>query len=114
MIRGMLVTAIYQKTTTIGLTVVNNAKAMTLMGTDAERIVRGIMDFHELWSSILQVGFATWLLAGQLGAAAAGPVAVCVVSVAATIWAGTVTTGRQLAWISAIEERIGKPRPYLS
>lgn len=108
MVRGMLVGAIYSKTTTIDIAVTSDAKAMTLMGTDAERIVRGLMDFHELWASILQVAFATWLLTGQLGAAAAGPVAVCLLSVAATIWAGTMTTGRQLAWITAIQERIGE------
>lgn len=108
MIRGMLVTAIYQKTTTIGLTAVDNAKAMTLMGTDAERIVRGVMDFHELWSSILQIALATWLLAEQLGAAAAGSAVVCLVSIVATVGGGMVTTKYQLAWIGAIEQRIGK------
>lgn len=108
MIRGMLVAAIYQKMTTIGLTTVDNAKAMTLMGTDAERVIRGIMDFHELWASVVQVGLSTWFLARQLGVAAVGPIIVCLLSFVATMGAGILTTKYQLAWIGAIQERISK------
>ncbi|KAF2834051.1 hypothetical protein CC86DRAFT_451542 [Ophiobolus disseminans] len=107
MVRGMLVTAIYQKTTTVGITAIDNAKAVTLMGTDAERIVRGLSDFHELWSSIVQVALAVWLLAIQVGAAAVGPAVVCLLAVGGTLWASSLTTKRQLAWISAIQGRIG-------
>ena len=107
MLRGVLVTAVYQKTTTIALTAIDNGKAMTLMSTDAERIVRGVMDFHELWSSFAQIGIATWLLETQLGLAAIGPIAVCFVSIAATVYGGTITNTRQMGWIMAIQQRIG-------
>jgi hypothetical protein len=72
----MLITAIYKKTTSIDLATSIEGKSVTLMGTDAERIVRGLQDMHELWASIVQIALATWLLQVELGAACVGPIIV--------------------------------------
>lgn len=73
MLRGMLIASIYQKTLTIDITACDEAKSVTLMGTDAERIVRGLTDMHELWANAAQIALATWLLKVELGAACVGP-----------------------------------------
>lgn len=48
--------------------------AITLMGTDVERIVRGMEVFHEVWGSLLDVTIASWLLGQQLFLACLAPV----------------------------------------
>lgn len=77
MLRGMLTSAIYEKTMSIDVaTRGNNAKEVTLMGTDVERIVYGMLNMHELWASMVQIALATWLLKVELGVACVGPIAV--------------------------------------
>ncbi|KAF2155055.1 ABC transporter [Myriangium duriaei CBS 260.36] len=107
MLRGMLIAAIYRKTTTSDTTAWGEAKSVTLMGTDAERLVRGMQDMHELWANVIQVGLATWLLKVELGVACAGPLAVTAVSLGMTLAVASLTTKRQMAWMKAIEKRIG-------
>lgn len=48
MLRGILVSAIYTKTTEISITALDNSAAVTLMSTDVERIVGGLEGFHDL------------------------------------------------------------------
>lgn len=72
MIRGSLVTAIYQKT----LEVTNGAASITLMSTDVERITTGMRYVHEIWSNIVEVCIGTWLLERELGVPCVAPVIV--------------------------------------
>jgi ATP-binding cassette subfamily C (CFTR/MRP) protein 1 len=71
-IRGSIVTAIYQKT----LEVSDGAASITLMSTDVERITTGMRYIHELWSNIVEVGIGTWLLERELGVPCVAPVIV--------------------------------------
>jgi hypothetical protein len=48
MLRGILVSAIYAKTTEISVTALDDSAAVTLMSTDVERIVGGLEGFHDL------------------------------------------------------------------
>ena len=48
--------------------------AITLMGTDVERIVNGMQFFHEVWGSLLDVAIASWLLSRQLFLACLVPI----------------------------------------
>lgn len=76
MVRGTLTTAVYQKALQMNITASTNAKTMTLMSADCERITRGLMDLHELWANLTQVALATWLIETQLGVARVAPIAV--------------------------------------
>lgn len=76
MLRGVLVTAIFNKTTEISITALDNSAAVTLMSTDVERIVRGLREVNELWASVIQIMLATWLLQRQIGLACLAPVVV--------------------------------------
>ena len=76
MIRGSLVSAIYDKTMEISITALENSQAVSLMSTDIQRIVDGLKFIHEIWANLLQIAVATWLLSIQIGVACVAPVAV--------------------------------------
>ena len=76
MIRGTLTAAVFKKATEISITDLDNSAPVTLMSTDVERIVRGLLDMHELWANIVQISLATWLIEGELGLACIAPIVV--------------------------------------
>lgn len=53
-----------------------NLAPLTLMSTNIERIVLGMQYFHEALTSIPILGIALWLLEGQVGLGAIGPIAI--------------------------------------
>lgn len=50
--------------------------AVTLIGTDIERIAYNFMQIHEIWASIIEIGVAIWLLERQVFLASLAPVVV--------------------------------------
>lgn len=52
--------------------------AITLMGTDVERITSGFREIHELWASLLDIGIAVYLLERQVGVACLVPTVIAV------------------------------------
>lgn len=76
MIRGALMTAVYRKGMEVNFKDNNGTKTVTLMSTDCELIIRGLLTMHELWASVIQVSFATWLVQRELGIACIGPIAI--------------------------------------
>lgn len=62
MVRGILVTTIYRKTTNVSIVDLDDAAAVTLMSIDVERIVAGLAMMHEIWTTILQIGVSLFLL----------------------------------------------------
>ena len=47
--------------------------AVSLMGTDVERIVNGLELFHETWGALAEIAVACWLLGRQLSVACIAP-----------------------------------------
>lgn len=78
MMRGGMISMLYNKATDVKLTDVDAASSLTLMSADIERIVAGMQTGHELWSNTLEVVLAIYLLSRQLGAACAVPIGVAV------------------------------------
>lgn len=68
---------IYRHTTTLRVADVQDSAALTLMGTDVERIVNALRFIHEVWASIPEVAVAVWLLARQVSYAALMPLVIC-------------------------------------
>lgn len=68
---------IYRHTTALRAIDVKDSEAITLMGTDVERIVQGLRLIHKVWASIPEVGIAVWLLGRQVSYAAAVPLIIC-------------------------------------
>jgi len=78
MIRGGLVSKIFQKTTELSLGAIEVESTVTLMNTDIERISVGLQMVHDLWANLIEIGLATYLLHRQLGAPSGIPLAVAV------------------------------------
>ena len=103
MVRAGLVSIIYRKTATVSLRNVDPAASMTLMSADMERIVQGWQTMHEIWSNLIEVAVAIYLLERQLGVACVVPVAVSIggffspPSVVVHDRAGVLTTEKRFA-----------------
>ncbi|KAF5720125.1 multidrug resistance [Fusarium mundagurra] len=107
MVRGILVLAVYEKTTELRLPVDGDSGALTLMSTDVERITRGILDLHEYWANTIQIALSCWLLQRELGAAFAASLGVVAVSTLTAFGIGKLLGPCQKAWMEAIETRVG-------
>lgn len=77
-LRGVLIAAVYDKTTTMSVTKLDNSAAVTLMGTDVERLTRSLRILHEIWANVIQVAVVTWLLQRQVGIVCIAPIVVCI------------------------------------
>src|SRR2546422_320205 len=102
MMRGGLISMLYDKATDIALTDVDPASSITLMSADIERIVTGMQTGHEVWANTLEVGLAIYLLQRQLGVACTIPIGVAVVSLIGSIAATSLVVERQALWLQAI------------
>lgn len=78
MMRGGLISMLYNKAADIPLADVDTASSLTLMSADVERIVTGMQTGHEVWANSIEVGLAIYLLKRQLGVACVVPVGVAV------------------------------------
>jgi ATP-binding cassette, subfamily C (CFTR/MRP), member 1 len=83
MMRGSVIALIYQKSLRLNLISpsVSPTAALTLVGTDCETIIQGIVQLHELWGGLLEIGIGIYLLYRELGAACAMPVALAAGSI---------------------------------
>ncbi|KAL4951097.1 P-loop containing nucleoside triphosphate hydrolase protein [Aspergillus filifer] len=105
-IRGGLISLIHQQTVNSRAVDLGETTAVTLMGTDVERIVNGFKVFHELWASLLDIAIAIYLLERQVGAACLVPAVIALVFVAATFKLSAAANKYQRLWIERIEERL--------
>jgi ATP-binding cassette subfamily C (CFTR/MRP) protein 1 len=78
MMRGGLISMLYDKAGDIALTKVDTASSMTLMSADVERIVTGMTTAHEMWANAIEVSLAIYLLQRQLGVACVIPVGIAI------------------------------------
>lgn len=76
MARGILVTMLYKKASSLSMTSTDPANSLTLMSADVERITQGWQTMHEIWANSAEVGLAIFLLERQLGISCVVPVAV--------------------------------------
>ncbi|CAI7598161.1 unnamed protein product [Penicillium glandicola] len=106
MVRGSLVTLIFNKTLRMSTTAISNTAAITLMSTDIERIGSGLREMHELYSNFTEVALALWLLARLLNVATIASTAVVVVCLAAGVPLAVACGKAQGIWLEAVEERV--------
>ncbi|KAL6807485.1 P-loop containing nucleoside triphosphate hydrolase protein [Trichoderma camerunense] len=105
MIRGILITLIYNKTLTMRSTE-DERLGMSLMSNDVQRIVAGLKNLHETWACTLQAGLAIWLLEQQVGWATVGPVVVFLTCTSLIFVISNYTGERQRVWILATQKRV--------
>ncbi|OTA07898.1 hypothetical protein A9Z42_0088200 [Trichoderma parareesei] len=87
-LRGGLIALVYQHSLEIRVADEDDISAVTLMGTDIERIASSMQLLHETWGSLLDIAIACWLLERQLFLACLAPIALV------------------LAWIEKVQERL--------
>jgi hypothetical protein len=76
MVKGSLVSFIYQQTMNLSSAALSESASLTLMTTDVERVGSGMRLMHETWASMAEVGLALYLLQMQLGVATAAAIGV--------------------------------------
>ena len=67
---------IYLCTTKLNNSKLGDSQAITLMGTDVERICNTLQAFHECWISTIEIGVAVYLLERQVGVTCVVPTVV--------------------------------------
>ncbi|KAK1544257.1 hypothetical protein CPAR01_04890 [Colletotrichum paranaense] len=107
MLRGVLVAAIYTKTTELRVAPGDDSAAVTLMSTDVEAIIRAWREIHEFWANTIQIALATWILSTHLGYAASGPIIVSVFALGATVFLAPSAQKYQVIWVEKVQKRIG-------
>ncbi|ROW15668.1 hypothetical protein VPNG_02110 [Cytospora leucostoma] len=107
MMRGQLISLIYTKMLALPIADVNDSAAMSLMGTDVQRIAETFWYLLiEVVPSLVQVGVAVYLLYVQLGAVCVAPIIVTIISTGLSVQIAGLITSRQKAWLGAVQRRI--------
>lgn len=72
-VRGSLIAMIYSKTLDLALSTQPHSAPSALMSTDVERICTCLVNLHELWANVIEVGIAVYILERKLGVACISP-----------------------------------------
>lgn len=72
MVRGSLIAMVYSHTLDLPLGA-HHSSPSTLMSTDVERICTCLVNLHELWANVIEVGIAVYILEKQIGTACITP-----------------------------------------
>lgn len=76
MVRGILVTMLYKKASSLNMNETDPSNSLTLMSADVERITQGWQTMHEIWANSAEIALAIYLLERQLGISCVVPVCV--------------------------------------
>ncbi|KAJ5698548.1 hypothetical protein N7462_000553 [Penicillium macrosclerotiorum] len=106
MARGILVTMLYKKASSLNLNDTDPANSLTLMSADVERITQGWQTMHEIWANSAEIALAIYLLERQLGISCVVPVCVAIVALVGSLIGMSFVVTRQAEWLKAIEKRI--------
>ncbi|KAJ4116110.1 hypothetical protein NW768_011082 [Fusarium equiseti] len=106
MVRGQLISMLYDKATDMSITAANPTAALTLMSADIERIDTGWRTAHDVWANLIEIVIAVYLLGRQLGLACLIPVGAAIFSIVGSVIAVSFVMARQAIWLEAIERRI--------
>ncbi|KOC10592.1 putative sulfonylurea receptor/ ABC transporter [Aspergillus flavus AF70] len=106
MARAGLISIIYQHTTALTRSEVQDIAAVTLMGTDVERIWISLKILHDCWASLLEVAVAIYLLERQVRAACVVPAIVSLVCLCGTFPISARMATAQRAWVEKVQVRL--------
>ncbi|EED13629.1 ATP-binding cassette transporter, putative [Talaromyces stipitatus ATCC 10500] len=107
MFRGATVSLIYRHALLLqDNDLPDRSTAITLMGSDVDRISACLVNLNECWARSIEVVIGIIILAYQIGWVCVMPIAVVVVSSLGCIQVSKRIGGRQRIWIDAVQERI--------
>ncbi|KAK3332944.1 P-loop containing nucleoside triphosphate hydrolase protein [Cercophora scortea] len=105
-VKGGLLALVYRQTVKARTVDLGETTAIALMGTDIERIGFNLLQIHEIWAAVIEIGVAIWLLEQQVFLACLAPVIVILLSVAINVPVSNAAKNSQLVWIKKVQERI--------
>ncbi|KAK4863967.1 hypothetical protein LT330_010322 [Penicillium expansum] len=88
-------------------TSIEKSSALTLMGTDVERIVATLKHVIGIAPDFIQVVLAVWILETRLGPICVAPMIMALISAIASAQVAKVIRPRQREWMQAIQKRVG-------
>ncbi|MCJ1377074.1 hypothetical protein MMC17_000164 [Xylographa soralifera] len=106
MFRSAMITVIFDRTLSLQDGVYNESSAVSLMGTDTERICLSIEKVHEVWAQLFEVVIGIALLGRQLGWVCIWPLVVVAISTIGSSRVAKIIPGRQKVWAAAVQKRI--------
>ncbi|UNI16453.1 hypothetical protein JDV02_002885 [Purpureocillium takamizusanense] len=109
MMRGSIIPLIYQKSLALdscSTATFHPTAALTLVSTDIETITSGLVQIHETWSNLVEIGLAIYLLERQLGVACVMSVGFALVVMVGTVFLAKPTGTHLAAWIQASQVRV--------
>ncbi|KAK0618964.1 ATPase-like protein [Immersiella caudata] len=106
-LRGVLASSVYRKTTEAKIALADDSAALTLMSVDIERIIRGWEYGHEIWANLAEAAVACWLLSRHLGLASLAPMVVVLLCAGYTAYSTRFIGPTQKAWMETIQRRVG-------
>jgi ATP-binding cassette, subfamily C (CFTR/MRP), member 1 len=104
--RGAMIAFIFDRALHLPDGVYNESKAVSLMGTDTDRICVSIERVHEVWAQLLEVLIGVSLLGLQLGWICVLPVAIVLGSTILSSKVATIVPAKQKIWAAAVQKRI--------
>ncbi|KAM0669638.1 hypothetical protein ACQRIU_000033 [Beauveria bassiana] len=113
MIRGGLVTGIFEKVLRLREDSNIESTAMTLMISDVQRIIKGAEFVYEVFVGIIETSLATYLLYRQIGVACFTMLGLGLVCGGCSVWIARILSVQQQAWLSAVQTRIGATKRLL-
>ena len=81
-------------------------EAVSLMSTDVDRLISGLLQLIEIWAQIIEVTLGTWLLWRQLGNVAIAPILVVLICFGGQSLVSRFMPKRQAIWLKAISTRV--------
>ncbi|RAL16008.1 uncharacterized protein BO97DRAFT_421249 [Aspergillus homomorphus CBS 101889] len=106
MVRGGLISLLYDKTMRVDVENITDSAAITLMTTDIDGIATNWVNVHEIWASPLDVGIGIFLLERKLGVACIAPVALALISTSGSTQIAKMMRRRQDRWLGAVQKRV--------
>ncbi|KAJ4417724.1 hypothetical protein N0V82_005998 [Gnomoniopsis sp. IMI 355080] len=89
------------------------AKATTLMVSDVQQIVSGLVFIHEVWAGVMETALATYLLQRIMGVSSISMLALVVVcGLSSSFVAGKISV-QQRKWFNAMEQRLDATKRLL-
>ncbi|KAJ5712805.1 ABC transporter integral membrane type 1 [Penicillium malachiteum] len=105
-LRGGLISLIHKQTINARGVDLGETTAITLMGTDVERIATGFRSIHDLWGCPIDIGIAIYLLERQVGVACLVPSVIAILFIMATFKLSSSSNKFQRRWVERVEERL--------
>ncbi|EQL00063.1 canalicular multispecific organic anion transporter 1 [Ophiocordyceps sinensis CO18] len=113
MVRGALVMAISEKSLRLREDPDTEAKAITLMTSDVQRIVSALEFIHEVWAGAIETGLATYLLYRLVGVSCITMLGLALATGGCCIWVSKKLSLRQQVWLVAIQSRLAATKRLL-